>query len=152
MGASDVVQETLFAANQKFKQFKGESEKELIGWLRAILKNDLIQTVRTHKTSQKRSFDREVPLAMRSSLQIQLSDEHNTPGTETLIREDAMRLQNAMSTLPEEYQQVIDLRSWQEMKFEDVGLHMNRTANAARKLWNRAILQLQQALETQSGP
>src|SRR5262245_20688022 len=42
---SDVVQQTLLKAHAKEKQFRGTTEEEWRGWLRAILKNEVLQMV-----------------------------------------------------------------------------------------------------------
>ena len=42
---SDVVQETFARACENFGQFRGTSERELLGWLRRILVNTLAQLV-----------------------------------------------------------------------------------------------------------
>ena len=44
--ASDIVQETLLKAHQARDQFQGQSGPEMAAWLREILTNTLIDTVR----------------------------------------------------------------------------------------------------------
>ena len=149
-GASDLVQQTMMSAHQNFSQFAGDSEAEWMGWLRTILKNDIHQATRS-LGAKKRAVNREVPLSLQSSMERQLVDANDTPGTEALLREDERRLEFAMSQLSDEYRKVIELRSWQELPFEGVGKQMDRSANAARKLWNRAIVQLQRELEDSGG-
>ena len=46
VGASDIVQQTLLQATQKFGQFRGRDATELAAWLRRILSNVLIDAVR----------------------------------------------------------------------------------------------------------
>jgi DNA-directed RNA polymerase specialized sigma24 family protein len=42
---------------------------------------------------------------------------------------------------------VVVLRNWDRLPFEEIAVRMERTAEAARKLWSRAIVRLQQELE-----
>src|SRR5262245_34688686 len=42
---SDVVQQTLLKAHAKGDQFRGTTEEEWRGWLRAILRNELLQVI-----------------------------------------------------------------------------------------------------------
>src|SRR5436190_23880592 len=58
--ASDVVQETFLNACLHFEQFRGDSEKELLAWLRRILVNSLARSVEKQILAQKRDARREV--------------------------------------------------------------------------------------------
>jgi hypothetical protein len=61
-GASDIVQDTMLEASRDIDQFDGQSEHELKGWLRRILRNNLANFVRSFKTSDKRRINLEVSL------------------------------------------------------------------------------------------
>jgi RNA polymerase sigma-70 factor (ECF subfamily) len=65
-----------------------------------------------------------------------------------MSRERAQALQRALSQLPEEYRRVITLRHYEEQSFEEIGKQMERSTDAARKLWARAIERLRQELGT----
>src|SRR5262245_18321757 len=52
MDLSDVVQRTLLIAHEKGHQFRGNSEEEWRGWLRAILRNELLQEVRGYSLGE----------------------------------------------------------------------------------------------------
>ena len=58
----------------------------------------------------------------------------------------AEALARAMERLPPDYRQVITLRHEQQLTFEEIGQQMQRTANAARMLWLRAIECLQKEM------
>jgi RNA polymerase sigma-70 factor (ECF subfamily) len=63
--ASDVVQETFLDACRDFAQFRGDSEKELLAWLRQVLAFNLARLVRQQVRTQKRDAHREVSLEQR---------------------------------------------------------------------------------------
>jgi RNA polymerase sigma-70 factor (ECF subfamily) len=65
-----------------------------------------------------------------------------------MSQEQAQAVREALERLPEEYRQVIRLRLQDDRPFEEIGRVLGRTANAARKLWERAVERLQQELGT----
>src|SRR5215813_7975999 len=56
---SDLVQETLLKAHQHFDQFRGQTEAELVAWLRKILTRNLADLVRRFKMANARQVARE---------------------------------------------------------------------------------------------
>lgn len=144
VAASDVVQETLIEAQRDLSDFDGHSEQELLAWLRRILQNNLIDNRRRFFQTDKRQLNREQPLAS--------GDDHGiaepTTTSSILARdEDAERMRSAVAVLPDDYRRVIELRNWQLKSFEDIGVELDRSAEAARKLWGRAIAHLQQQMK-----
>jgi RNA polymerase sigma-70 factor (ECF subfamily) len=149
VGASDLVQETLLQAQMKFDQFRGGNENELLGWLRTILHNQLIDTSRRYLDADKRQVGRERTLtAGDNSGALPMPARAPSPRAELIGREESEALARALERLPEEYRQVILLRSWERFSFAEVGQRMNRSEAAAGKLWARAIERLQQELES----
>src|SRR5262245_2506109 len=59
---SDLVQETMLGAFRDFPQFRGQSERELLAWLRQILINCLHRAYQTHIQAERRDVRREVSL------------------------------------------------------------------------------------------
>lgn len=149
VGASDVVQDALLSAQRTIDDFRGQTVEELRGWLRRILLNDVLQTQRRYRETDKRQISREVNLDNRPGLDGASADPacpQMTPSAWVLAQEEAETLRRAMSQLPPEHQQVLQLRNWQDLPFAEIGMQMNRSAEAARKLWSRAVVQLQRIL------
>jgi RNA polymerase sigma-70 factor (ECF subfamily) len=70
-----------------------------------------------------------------------------TPSDEAIEREEDEALQRALSRLPEDYRRVILLRHHEGRSLEEIGQLMQRSAEAVRKLWARAIERLQDEIE-----
>jgi RNA polymerase sigma-70 factor (ECF subfamily) len=141
-GASDLVQQTFIEAQRDFAHFQGDSEKELLAWLRRLLLHNLADFTRRYKGTDKRQVASEVPLALDGTSQGPaggLAADTPSPSGQAMRHEQDEALQQALGRLPEDYRQVIRLRYQEERSFEDIGRLMGRTPNAARKLWLRAV-------------
>jgi RNA polymerase sigma-70 factor, ECF subfamily len=149
-GASDVVQQTFLEAQRDFGQFGGTSRTDLLAWLRRLLLNNVADFTRRYH-GDKRQAQREVPLATDSAATesaLGLEADTPSPSRHAMRHEQDEALHQALERLPLEYRQVIHLRYQEECSFEEVGRLMQRTPNAARKLWLRAVQRLRQELET----
>jgi RNA polymerase sigma-70 factor (ECF subfamily) len=70
-----------------------------------------------------------------------------SPSGEAMEHEQDQALQAALGRLPEDYRRVIALRHQEDLSFEEIGRLLQRSPDAARKLWARAIERLQEELE-----
>lgn len=147
MGASDLVQESMMTAQAHFDQFRGETREQFLGWLRGILVNDVKHWRRHYKGTQKRNVGRERDVAASAPGAAEPRDRWFTPSSQAAANEEERLLLRAMESLPENYRQIIELRNWRELSFAEIGKELNCTSEAARKLWSRAILKLQEILE-----
>lgn len=147
-GASDLVQETFLEAQRDFACFRGNSSAELLGWLRQILVNNVANFTRRYLAG-KRDLGREVSLADADSERSEpgLADSGLTPSTQAVEREQAESMWLALAQLPDDYRQVLILRFQEGRSFDEIGVLMNRTPQAARKLWSRAMDRLRQQWE-----
>jgi RNA polymerase sigma-70 factor (ECF subfamily) len=151
-GASDLVQDTFIDAQQLFARFEGTTEAEWLAWLRRLLLYNLAGFARRYRAG-KRDAAREAALGGAGSSAgwgSRLAAEGGTPSAPVRDAEEAAALDLAMAKLPEDYRQVLRWRYQDDLSFEEIGSRMGRTANAARKLWVRAVHQLQQELK--AGP
>ena len=148
---SDVVQDVLLDAYRGFGQFVGQTEPELVFWLRKCLVNKLTDLVRRHH-SQKRDVRREEPLEGlldRRMLEIDrvLASGLSTPSGQAARREQSVVLADALALLPPDYREVLTLRHLERIPLGDIARRMGRSAGAVRMLWARALEQLRKVLE-----
>lgn len=148
-GGSDLVQQTFLEAQRHFDQFRGSTEQELLAWLRSILRNDAVGLVREYIDTEKRQVSREVPLAdaLAAGADIRVPEEDASPSSVVQARERDEQLHIALSRLPEEYRTVIHLRNYEGLSFEEIGRRLDRSSEAARKLWVRALKNLKVLVE-----
>jgi RNA polymerase sigma-70 factor (ECF subfamily) len=155
---SDLVQQTLLEAHRDFPTFAGNQEGELLAWLRCILAHNLFNEARRFAT-RGRDATREVSLegfqaGLDHSSQILsrcLADDEPTPSEVAAEREDAVRLADVLTRLPENYQRVLLLRLFEGLPAEEVAQRMDTTAGAVRMLQMRALEALR-ALVNESSP
>jgi RNA polymerase sigma-70 factor (ECF subfamily) len=139
-GASDLVQETLLEAFRDFDRFHGESEDELLAWLRRLLLNNVADFTRRYRATDKRRLEREVaPAGPSSALDGGPAAPGSSPSSEAEAGELAAVVLRVLDRLPEEYRRVIVLRYQDGRPFEEIGGELGLTANAARKLLLRAV-------------
>lgn len=152
-GASDLVQETFLEAQRDFAQFSGTDDAELRAWLSHLLFNNLANFGRRYRDTNKRQIDLEQPLAADSTAHgpgERLASDTPTPSRQAVSREQAEAIERAIERLPEDYRRVIVLRNQEDRPFDEIARLMERSENAVRKLWFRAIEQLQQELDAAS--
>jgi RNA polymerase sigma-70 factor (ECF subfamily) len=148
-GASDLVQDTFLEAQRDFGCFHGNSADELRAWLRRLLLNNVANFTRQYRQRAKRQVSREVPLEAGGSSHERgagLAADILSPSGQVVAQEQAEALARAMERLPPDYRQVLALRHEQKLTFAQIGEQMQRSANAARMLWLRAVERLQKEL------
>lgn len=153
---SDIVQNTMLCASEGFLDFRGQSEVSLRAWLREILKNELAQTSRHYLGTSKRNIllESRMPAPRTGSTPLQgetarTIDPNHTPASEAVINEEAQTLRNAMLELPELYRQILIWRNWERLDFREIGSRLDKTENAVKKIWARALTRLQGQLQAQ---
>jgi RNA polymerase sigma-70 factor, ECF subfamily len=148
-GASDLVQQTFLDAQCQFERFRGESEKELLAWLRQILLHNLAHFQRRYRATRKRDLEHEVPLTSAASSTdggADLATQTPSPSEQITAREEAEAVQEALKRLSEEHRQVLALRHQEQLTFEEIGRRLGRSTSGARALWLRAVERLNDEL------
>jgi len=151
IGASDLVQETFLEAQQDFHRFDGSTEADLLAWLRQILLNNVRDATRRYRETGKREVSREVASindrGSNGANRQAVSAQTESPSWFARRNENHQAVEQALARLPVHYQQVIELRNLQLRSFVEIGQIMNRSPEAVRKLWTRALKALEREWE-----
>ena len=148
--ASDLVQDTFMAAQRAFPRFRGDSPEEVCAWLRTIFVRRLADFRRRYDVRAKRQVARELPLDdSRAGARVKetLAAPTPSPSTEAIRAEQAELLGAAIRKLPDGYRRVITLRAGSRMPFEAIGRELGCSADAAEKIWVRAVKHLSASLK-----
>jgi RNA polymerase sigma-70 factor, ECF subfamily len=148
VGASDLVQETFFEAQKIFDRFKGNSREELRLWLARILEFKIAQATRRYAGTEMRDVRREVPLdTMSQDLRPELSIESDSTRAPPEERDRKLvALRTAIERLPPAYRLAIEMRSFEKRPFAELAVKLERSTDAARRLWLRAVVRLRSEL------
>jgi len=141
---SDLVQETFLRAQRGVEGFRGHTASEWRNWLRSILIRNLAKERRRFGATAKRSVQREVTIPEGVRLDCVGRDE--TPSRELARREREAALIEVLERLPDHYREVVVWHHREQLSFEEIGERSGISAEAARKLWTRALGRLRKEL------
>lgn len=150
-GGSDLVQQTFMEAQRDFPAFRGTTLEEFQHWLRGILLHNIAGLKRDFRDTAKRDVALERSIDKGSSthgFKAKLITDTPSPSGHVMIAEQLELLKVAIERLPEQYRQAIVLHHRENLGFEEVGRRLGRSADAARKLWARAIETLHNELKS----
>ena len=144
-GASDVVQETFLEAHRDFELFHGKTEAEFLAWLRKMLLNNIANFHRRYRATARRAIGKEISFysGESSSRMAEEMVAATDPAEQAEAKEEVELLRSLMKQLPTAYEQVLTLW-YEERSFDEIGRIMNRSTNASRMLWMRAVQHLQE--------
>src|SRR6476469_3368224 len=133
---SDLVQEAMLGAYRDFTKFRGNSERELLAWLRQILINCLHHAYEAHIQAGRRDIRRDVTLddmnraLDRSVVRLAhvLADQGPSPSGPARERERAVAIADQLAKLRPDDRDVIVLRNLQGLSFEEIAARMERKA------------------------
>ena len=145
-GGSDVVQNTIVEAFACFEQFRGDTPEELQQWCRAILRHQVVRLTREF-VADKRDLGREVSLTRLGSEPAVIAKQPSPSSIVGHVETDAA-VRVALERLPERYRQVLIWREWEELPFAVIGQRLDRSPDAARMIWWRAVERLQEELDS----
>jgi len=139
---SDLVQETLLKAVAQADQIRATYPEQLEAWLKETLVNSVRDCIKFH-SRQQRSVSKEQFLPLESVRSTDPSASEQVRRAET--REIVL---NAVTELPDDYRTVLLLRQQMDLTFPEIGERMQRSPEAVRMLWARALVALGDKLNT----
>jgi RNA polymerase sigma-70 factor, ECF subfamily len=145
---SDIAQQTLLKAHERFDQFRGRTDEELRAWLRAILARTLVDAVRKlgrEKGERVRSLEDALE---QSSARLEglLVSEESDPGERALRAERLVELAEALAGLPDDQQTAVELRYLHGMAVPDVAAAMGRSTVSVTGLLYRGMKALRRVM------
>ena len=136
---SDVVQEAWLAAFLDVGKFEDRGDGSFAKWLQKILRHKLLDEVRRHARVGKRDARREERLATGASV---VDAGQASPSVEAHDAERSAALRGAIDELASDHATVLRLIHQEGLTLVEAGARMGRSADAVRKLYGRALVQL----------
>jgi RNA polymerase sigma factor (sigma-70 family) len=146
---SDVLQESRIVAFERREDFEPRHDGSLRNWLLEIVERKARRAIQWHAVG-KRSARREVTRARRADT-AQFAGDGPSPSEVAIASELEVLARRAMETLPQDYQDVLRL-SWKEqLNLREISLRLERSYEATKKLYGRALAQFGKALRALRG-
>ena len=153
---SDLVQMTLMTAAEGFPAFRGQSEAELVAWLKAILAQHMAATARWHLQTQKHAVGKEVafldlPTASQSGGSgsgSAFAPAANVPTPSRYLMQEELRerIGAAIAELPWEQQEAVRLKFIDEWTLPEIAEFLGKTERAVAGLVARGMKRLKDVL------
>jgi RNA polymerase sigma-70 factor (ECF subfamily) len=148
---SDLVQEAFLEAHRDFHQFQGQTDAELLAWLRRLLVHNLANEVRRYRT-QRRDLRLERQLAAEldessQALERGLIAAGSSPSARAARSEEGLRLAEALERLPADARDVLLLRHFQRLTFPEIARRLGKTLDTVKHVWLRSLGRLRDDLE-----
>jgi RNA polymerase sigma-70 factor (ECF subfamily) len=145
---SDIAQQTLLTAHTKLDQFRGTTNAELVGWLRAILANLLAAAFRKYAPLQgPGAASLEADLDQSSIRLANLAIANQLDVGASLDRDEGrLLLASALMQLPEDQRKALELRHMEGLSVAEVGRRMERSIPAVTGLLYRGMKELRRMM------
>ena len=153
-GYSELVNDTLLVAHQKIDQFEGNTEAQLIAWLKRILTNRAKDKIE-YWHAEIRDIDRECPIEAASEDSSQRLTRflvaHNSSPSEHVSKEEQLaRLARALDELDEDQREAIIARYLMQLPVAEIAAQLHRTEKSVAGLLLRGKKRLRDLLKEDS--
>jgi RNA polymerase sigma-70 factor (ECF subfamily) len=149
--ASDIIQQTFLEAFRNFPQFAGQDVRGLVAWLQKILDHKIAGAIRDHALLQKRNISRERSMddsqGGSTPLKQELDAGHSSPSQKAIRGEEAERLSQALTALPDDQREAVRLRHLEGWALTDIARHLGRSPTATAGLIKRGMQALRRQLQ-----
>jgi RNA polymerase sigma-70 factor (ECF subfamily) len=131
----------LLDAQKGFGRFEGTTREDFYAWVGQILRHNLADLARRYRNAGRRAVARERSLAAGPPADTPAVSA-DSPSAAVTRAEDEARLRAAMARLPDEARLVLAWRQHDRLGWAEVGARLGKSAEAARKVWFRAVERL----------
>lgn len=125
--SEELTQETFYQAYKSFHRYNGQCA--MFTWLAAIAKNQFFKYLRKTKT-ESLLIDLFV-----SDLEAPITED---PGYNIMREVEMSRVKEAISSIPEKYSEVLILRIYGELSYEEIARKLGISVNSAKVIFFRA--------------
>jgi len=145
---ADVVQETQLEAFRQLPRYLQRQPMPFRLWLRKTAQDRMRMVERQHLGASKRTVGRELSLPADSSFELarQLASPGSTPSQHIARGELAQLVREAVAQLEELDQEILLMRTFEGLSYEETACVLEITPAAARKRHGRALLRLHKLL------
>jgi RNA polymerase sigma-70 factor (ECF subfamily) len=146
--ASDVVQEAQMDVCRRLPDFLERQPMPFHLWLRKTAYERLLMLRRRHVEAGRRATGREAPLPDPSVLLLarQMLADGSTPSQNLHRRDLARRVRQAVADLAEADREILFMRNYERLSYQEVGCLLGIESGAARQRYGRALVRLHQLL------
>lgn len=141
ISVADVVQETLFTAVRRLQDGAWTHDGSFRAWLLQIAGFKAREATRFHLGTAKRALGAELSQPHRPDTAA-FAGGLDTPSAVAMEAESRQEIDAALAALPRDYRLVIDLVHRHGCTMVEAGERLDRSADATRKLYARAIAAL----------
>jgi RNA polymerase sigma-70 factor (ECF subfamily) len=145
VGESDLVQTTSAAVFAHLRDFRDGGPGSFRRWAEGILENRLIDELRRYQGTRKRDSARERDVDALSERSIPKVRDASPSGAASLV-EDRRRIRAALDLLSPDHRRVVALLHERGLSLSSAATAMERSPEAVRKLYSRAIERLTEIL------
>jgi len=142
---SDVLQEAYLAAFLSLGRFEQRGEDAFRAWLGQILEHKILDEVRRWFGTSMRDARRDHTVADGEAVPTACARDPS-PSVQAMEAEERAALWQAVDDLPEDYRTVLRLVHESGLSLAEAGARMGRSADAARKLYARAVARLSEGM------
>lgn len=141
---SDVVQDTQMEAFRRLPEYLERQPMPFHVWLRKMAHERLIMMRRKHLGAACRAVGSELPLPEQSSVMLakNLLANEQSPSHQVEAAELAQRVRIALSQLPDHDREILLMRTFEMLAYDDIACVLEIEPATARKRYGRALLRL----------
>lgn len=134
----DILQATLLKGFRGINRFEDSGSRPLMAWLGTIAQDEIRDQADFYQR-QKRDYARETGLDSKAD---RVAETIRSEVSRLQMRQDAERLERGLDALSEPHREVILLRSFEELTFREIGERLDKSPDACRMLYARALAAL----------